>query len=293
MYLRGTEEDEDPRRWIQDFEMRKEEKEWSDMKMATMFARFMAEGTLAEVWYNTLPQATKASYTLTRTELDTKWPKKTMVLMSSRKKQQRVMDMVLMEEEVEMVVEDATRGIIGAHVLWAEKLRNRALEVGDTNMLLYWAAKANFPRAIDMLLNTTELVDWGDFVTKVSAATTTMLKKLGSNRLTIDYMTSLRMSTYKTATLAQALPMPQSQIQQQVPTYSQPRYITSPLPYQYMPQQQQQLQMLLQQQQQRAPFTPRGNAMMSTPQNRSQPFLQQLTAATAVPPSSMTPSYRR
>lgn len=274
-YLRGTGENEDPRQWIQDFEYKAEEAEWDDAKAAKMFGKLMQEGSPAAMWYAGLEDAIKAEYTKIKASFDKRWPPRTQVSMNMKERQQKVLDTILTEEEVGTVVEDPVRGTVGAHVLWAEKLVQRAAAAEDTKMHLYLAVKDRFPKAVQSFLQSTaaEPETWDDFQKMISRVPASQLKKYGEDRTLLDALGSMDLSA-----LARALASPPQSTQPAIPTFSPPRYWPSPGG----------LQGFQQQVNSPMPFNP------STPVTRHPSLLQQLSAPTAFmqSPGTPTPAFR-
>lgn len=268
-YFKGTGEDEDARTWIQDFEYKMVDAEWDDQKAARMFEKLMREGTPAAAWFKTLKLATQAKYTEIKKEFDVRWPPKERVAQSTKELQQRVLDTILTEADAGTVVEDPERGTIGAHVLWAEKLVQRAAAAGDTQMHLYLAAKDRFPKAVKAFLQTaaTEPETWEEFQKMMGKVSATQLKKHGEDRSLLDALSTMDLSA-----LAEAL-RASTPTQPAIPAFSQPRYYPSPS-----------LQAFQQPASPMNPFAP------STPINRQPSLFQQLNTSTAYMSSPGTPT---
>ncbi|KAG2747238.1 hypothetical protein P692DRAFT_201916377 [Suillus brevipes Sb2] len=219
---------------------------FTDAEKIDRFELQCTAGSMAEVWVQNLPTASKGSWAIFSREFAQRWPPPVHVTLTLAQQKDRIKSIVLAEEDIGRMIEK-DRGREWGHVKWAKEIERTAQGFGDTRCLLLDIVLENTPAILRDLL-TEQYNTWPEFVTDVSRLSSSQLQRAKQRletecklREDVDRLQAQTTGSKKTtATTAQTT--------NQAPMVPWAQYHPSPPRYALQPQQQQQ-----QQQQQQPP----------------------------------------
>lgn len=171
----GSADGNDPRHWLGEFLRVALFRNWSDAQKVATFERYVEEGSQADLWWSALPSANKANWVALKAAFDVRWPKR---VLGQQELYDRVENEIITEPELGQVTMVGGR-MVGRHVLWAERVKDLAIEAGDDRMALWMVVRRNLPEALRHFLDSgTETFNtWDGFYDRVAQISTSALAR--------------------------------------------------------------------------------------------------------------------
>ena len=144
---------QNPQNWLRTLEANKFKFNLDDDTRLYIFSKHLEFDSKADLWFrNELIPTQKNTWDRLVAEFNTKWPAVTKVEPTKAELQQRLLEVKLKDEDVGSKVGDDEDDQIWSHVDWAQRVRELAEDVGDTQGLLISIIRNNLPVAIRTLL---------------------------------------------------------------------------------------------------------------------------------------------
>lgn len=124
---------------------------FTDGEKIDRFELQCAAGSMAEVWVQTLPTASRANWAAFSLAFAQRWPPPVHVTLTLAQQKDRIKSIVLAEEDIGRMIEKE-RGREWGHVKWAKEIERTAQGFGDTRCLLLDVVLENTPTILRDLL---------------------------------------------------------------------------------------------------------------------------------------------
>lgn len=179
------------RQWLKQFELVATLRNWDDTKTAKMLPFYIEDNTAADRWWTNLTVDT-SKWTTIKPEFEKRWPKPVAYKSSRSEIYELIAHRVLTDDQVGVAGLSGNR-MVGAHVTWAEGIRDLALEAEDTAMALLPLVLEKMPKALAHFVRRHKFNTWQEFVEGVAAVDTTSLRDQAEVELNNDFVRSLRL----------------------------------------------------------------------------------------------------
>jgi hypothetical protein len=144
---------QNPQNWLRTLEANKFKHDSDDDTRLYTFSKHLEYNSKADTWFrNELAPAQKDTWDKLVTEFNRKWPAVAKVEPTKAELQQKLLEIKLKDEEVGLKVGDDEDDQVWSHVDWAQRVRELAEDVGDTQGLLISIVRNNLPVSIRSLL---------------------------------------------------------------------------------------------------------------------------------------------
>ncbi|KAG2158715.1 uncharacterized protein EDB93DRAFT_1245943 [Suillus bovinus] len=148
---------------------------FSDQDKINRFELQCTAGSMAEVWVQNLPSASKATWATFTLVFTARWPPPVHVTLMLAQQKDRIKTITLKEEDIGRMIEK-DRGREWGHVKWAKEIERTAQGFGDSRCLLLDVILEGTPAILRDLL-TEQYASWPDFVTDVSRLSSSQLQR--------------------------------------------------------------------------------------------------------------------
>lgn len=138
-------------------------------KVCTMYLN-MVSGGVAEVWMDALPANELDTWSYFCAAFTVRWPKRVMVQQTAREKVQELHAELLKEDKLGQHVETSGGSRELSHVVWARRVLELVMAVGDVNGLIIAEVHARLPSALREIVPDT-FQTWASFTDAVKAVT--------------------------------------------------------------------------------------------------------------------------
>jgi hypothetical protein len=144
---------QNPQNWLRTLEANKFKHDSDDETRLYIFSKHLEFNSKADTWFkNDLTPMQKDTWDKLVTEFDRKWPAVAKVEPTKAELQQRLLEVKLKDEDIGLKVGDDEDDQVWSHVDWAQRVRELAEDVGDTQGLLISIVRNNLPVTIRSLL---------------------------------------------------------------------------------------------------------------------------------------------
>ena len=154
---------QNPQNWLRTLEANKFQHDSDDNTRLYIFSKHLEYNSKADIWFkDELTPAQRDTWDRLTTEFNIKWPAVAKVEPTKAELQQKLLEVRLKDEDVGTKVGDDEDDQIWSHVDWAQRVRELADDIGDTQGLLISIVRNNLPVSIRSLLPN-DISTWARF----------------------------------------------------------------------------------------------------------------------------------
>jgi hypothetical protein len=194
---------QNPQNWLRTLEANKFKHDSDDDTRLYIFSKHLEFNSKADTWFeNELLPGQKDTWDKLVTEFNRKWPATAKVEPTKAELQQKLLEVKLKDEDVGVKVGDDEDDQVWSHVDWAQRVRELAEDIGDSQGLLISIVRGNLPVSIRSLLPN-DISTWDKFCDGVCGISIDRLgdemERNNNLKSTNDAITNLTISSHTPA----------------------------------------------------------------------------------------------